>query len=141
MILPYLDYGDILLMGASVVLSGKLQKLQTRALRICTYGYHIDEDILHSDSKIAKLTKRRMAHLCNFMFRKKYDPTLIDDRDIQTRQRDAPVFKTIIPKCEKYKHRVYYNGAVLWNSLPPETRNIDSYNSFKSHQKQKMLEL
>ena len=49
----------------------------------------------------------------------------------------APLFKTIIPKCKKYKHSVLYNGAVKWNSLPVKIRNIAFYNSFKSLQKKK----
>ena len=52
----------------------------------------------------------------------------------------APLFKTVIPSCEKYKNSALYHGAILWNMLPVNIRNIDSFDSFKAHQKKAMKE-
>ena len=95
--------------------------------------------MLLRNAKVAKLFDRREAHLLNYMFKKKDCIELLDIKNVNTRARAAPLFKTIIPKCEKYKHSVFYNGAVKWNSLPVKIRNIGSYNSFKSLQKKNML--
>ena len=38
-------------------------------------------------------------------------------KDVNTRARVAPIFKTIIPKGEKYRTSVFSKGSVLWNSV------------------------
>ena len=55
--------------------------------------------------------------------------------NVNTRSRVAPLFKTVIPSCEKYKNSALYHGAILWNMLPVNIRNIDSFDSFKAYQK------
>ena len=69
------------------------------------------------------------------MFLLKSDVNLLYNADIGTRSRDAPLFKTKIPKCEAYKRSVLYNGATEWNGLSVELRNIDLFLLFKFHQK------
>ena len=69
------------------------------------------------------------------MFKMKTNVNHLNMRDIRTRLHDAPVFELIIPTCEKYKNNVFYNGAVLWNNLTTETRNIETYEKFKFQQK------
>ena len=75
----------------------------------------------------------------NYTYKKNNCVDLLDIKDINTRARAAPIFKTIIPKCEKYKNSVLYNGAVLWNTLPVNVRNLATYDSFKNLQKRNML--
>ena len=95
--------------------------------------------MLLRDAKVAKLNDRCEAHLLSYMYTKTDCIELLDIKKVNTRARAAPLFKTMIPKCEKYKNSVLYNGAVKWNSLPIKTRNIGSYNSFDTLQKKKML--
>ena len=95
------------------------------------------EDMLLRSAKVAKLDKRREAHLLNYMHKKKDCHELLDIKNINTRDRAAPLFETIIPKCEKYRNSVLYNGAVKWNALPVKIRNKGSYNSFKTLPKKK----
>ena len=140
MILPYFDYGDILFINSSKKQLNKLDHLQKRAIKICLkMGQNIPEEMLLRDAKVAKLDNRREAHLLNYMYKKKDCIELLDIKKINTRARAAPLFKTIIPKCEKYKHSVFYHGAIKWNSLPVKIRNISTYNSFKLLQKKNML--
>ena len=75
------------------------------------------------------------VHLRNFMFQMKNDTNLLHSSDIGTRSRDAPLFKTKIPKTEAYKRSVLYNGAIEWNSLSVDLRNMDLLLPFKFHQK------
>ena len=54
------------------------------------------------------------------------------NQQLNTRERDAKVFKVFIPKREAYKRSVLYKGAVEWNNIEVETRNINSYLAFKN---------
>ena len=63
------------------------------------------------------------------MYKKKDCIELLHIKKVNTRARAAPLFKTIIPKCKKYKNSVLYNGAVRWNSLPVNIRDISYYES------------
>ena len=136
MVLPYLDYGDIFYIRASAKLLNKLQTLQDRALQICFKPQNnIPKEILHQSAQLATLEKRRDAHLLNFMYKNKNNIDYINNRNIRTRLHDAPVFLTTKPTCEKYKWNVFYNGAIQWNNLDIKTRNIETYDKFKSVQK------
>ena len=44
-----------------------------------------------------------------------------------------------VPKLEAYKRSVEYAGAVQWNDLPAELRNIGLFSHFKAKQKDAML--
>ena len=113
MILPYFDHGDVLFINSPKKLLNKLDHLQKRAVKICLRaGEDIPHDILLYNAKVAKLNRRRDAHLLNFMYKMKDCVQLLDIKNINTRARAAPLFKTIIPKCEKDKNSVLYNGAM-----------------------------
>ena len=75
------------------------------------------------------------------MYKKKECIELLDIKNINTRACTAPLFKTIIPKCEKYENSVLYKGAITGNSLPVNIRNIyiSTYNFFKNLQKRNMM--
>ena len=136
MILPYLDYGDIFFMHANLKQIRKLQTLQNRALRIClNINIHNDIDNMHQSVQLPKLNMRREAHLVNFMFKYKNNIKYINRRNVRTRLHDAPVFVTKKPNNEKYKQNVFYYGAVQWNNMPVNVRNIETYEKFKSVQK------
>ena len=74
-----------------------------------------------------------------FMYKQKHNDLIIDRRNINTRAHDAPIFQTKHPQNEKYKRNIYYNGAIRWNSLPVDDRNILEYNVFKCKRKKWML--
>ena len=140
MILPVLEYGDIAYDLGDKKSLDKLQTLQNRALRICiNSNVHISRIQLHKDCKLAKLEVRRIVHLRMFMYKQKNNDLIIDRRIINTRAHDAPIFQTKRPQNEKYKRNIYYNGAIKWNSLSIDDRNILEYNVFKSKQKEWML--
>ena len=74
------------------------------------------------------------------MYIRKSKPGLLNVRQIRTRAHDAPLFNVSIPRCEAWKRSVGYFGAVEWNNLTVEKRNIDSYLPFKYHMKNEMLQ-
>ena len=140
MILPYLDYGDIISYILPKKNLDKLQTLQERALKICfTFHNVIPIPIMHRTAKVAPLYKRRLGHVYHFMYKQQSFVYRLDLRKIYTRSQDATIFKTQRPKNERYKRNVFYYGALLWNSLPAKIRNIETYDDFKKYQKQQML--
>ena len=140
MLLPYFDYADIIYDRARQGDLDKLQRAQNKCLKICMMAdVRTDTDLIHAHTKVPKLENRRKVHLRNYMFQRKKSEHLLDSSDICTRSHDAPLFKTVIPKCEAYKRSVVYNGAVEWNSLHTDLRNVDQLLPFKFHQKRWLL--
>ena len=136
MLLPYFDYADIVYDRARQFDLDKLQRAQNKCLKTCMLAnVRTDTDHIHTYTKVAKLSNRRKAHLRNFMFLRKKAPYLLKPGDAATRARDAPLFRTMIPKCEAYKRSVLYNGAIEWNGLSVDLRNVDLLLPFKFHRK------
>ena len=136
MIIPYFDYGDVIYNSAGQEGLDKLQRLQNRCLKICKgFNKRFDTKDLHVITKIPMLASRRSAHINNFMYNRLRIQSLVDKRDIRTRAHDAPVFKVEIPNVETYKRSVRYAGALQWNNLSKETRNITTFKAFKENQK------
>ena len=143
MLLPYLDYADVIFCKAGASELVKLQKLQNRCLRICL-GQQRDYSTnrVHREAKAPFLKDRHRAHTLNFMFKRKEQyPNLLNNREIRTRAHDAPLFEVQVPRCEAFKRSVGYHGSEEWNALPPATRNIKTYLEFKGKQKRQMLNL
>ena len=64
MILPIVEYGDILYDDSNHLLLGKLQTFQNRGLRIVYYKqYHVPVILLHEVTEVARLDLRRKMHL------------------------------------------------------------------------------
>ena len=140
MLLPYLDYADVIYHKSNSGDLAKLQRLQNRCLRICLgYDRNFGLERAHKLTSIPFLHDRRVAHVLNFMFIRKCRPHLINNREVGTRAHDAPLFLVDIPRCEAFKRSVGYHGSVQWNALPPPTRNMDSYLVFKFNMKKEML--
>ena len=135
MILPYFDYADIVFAKANQSDLEKLQRLQNRCLKTCLLvNNRTDTDYIHSVTKIAKLEFRRKIHLRNFMYLQSKNNCLLDVKSVNTRLRDAPLFKIKIANVMAYERSVQHNGALEWNNLPIDVRNVDQYLSFKLNQ-------
>ena len=90
---------------------------------------------IHHRVKLPLLEDRRTTHLRNFMFRRSRNPKYSDISRRPTRQRDAPTCKIEKSSNVTYGRSVLHKGAVDWNSLEVNVRNIDSYAQFKKEQK------
>ena len=132
MILPVLEYGDILYDGTNMKLTGKLQTLQNRCLRTCILPMqHIPTIRLHEICSIGKLEMRRKMHLQLYMFKQKHNVTIVNNRNVHTRAHEALLYTTLKPNSEKYKNNVFYKGALAWNSLSVQIRKTQTYSSLK----------
>ena len=135
MILPYLDYGDVIYGTASEEGLEKLQRLQDKCLKICKgYNMRFGTKELHLETKTPMLQSRRSAHVNNFMYSRL--SILVDNQDLRTRAHDAALFMVKTPILTMYKRSIGYAGSVQWDSLPTEV----GLNAFKNKQKLTMLQ-
>ena len=139
-ILPYFDYGDIFYINTFVRRFHKLQRLQNRGLKLCL-GYHAryDTELLHHEAKVAKLEPRRTCHLLNFVFHRVHNPKYTKVVNRQLRRFEAPILTETVPNNSSFSRSVLYQGAMNWNLLPVNERNILDYENFKQVQKKKLL--
>ena len=136
MILPIIEYGDIFLVGATLLNRKKLQVLQNKGLR-CALNRGIETSVaeLHRIGKVAKLKQRRNQHLLSYM----YDMSQITNNlkkkregGVQTRSQNKRLVKIRKPSTEKFKKSLAYVGPKKWNDLPEELHHIRSRHSFNS---------
>ena len=135
MILRYFDYGDVVYGAANAAGLDKLQRLQNRGLIICKdFDRRFNTARLHTIKTCPMLKDRWEAHLNNFMYGKLNCPDVRDNRKLNTRAHDAPLFTVKNPQIETYKRAVEYGGAVQWNNLPVKTRSINNLIHLKNCQ-------
>ena len=136
MILPHIDYGDILYDVAGKYILDKIQIAENKALRMCLgVDSRYPTILTHQEAGISSLAPRRRMHIVNFMFKQKGNPNIVNTRPVYTRAHDALLFTTIKPKNQTTKKSVIYRGALLWNDLLVSTRLIESYEDFKLDRK------
>ena len=138
MVLSLLEYCDVLYAGTTQRNLGDIDKLFYRGLRICMYtNNYTSREILCNECKIAPLDKRRLAHLLIFMHKQTGNQTLVKKKKANTRLHNGPVFNTYKPNNEKAKANIFYRGAIVWNALEANYRNM-SFEHFKAYQKQQL---
>ena len=134
MILPVLEYGDIIMVGTNVGNRKKLQILQNKGLR-CALNRDRDtsRDELHAEAGLLKLKYRRDLHVLNYMF----DMSQIEgniqgprEEAVRTRSQHKKLFKLRKPKTEKYKRSLAYRGPNKWNELPSDLYYLSSRAQF-----------
>ena len=118
LIVPFLDYGDILFINASIELLNKLQRLQNKCLRICLRAHpQTPTFFLHQETKTAPLHDRRKAHLRSFMFKQRDNLDLLDNRDLHTRQHTGIIFKVQLQRLQICKKITYFTRMPLNGTL------------------------
>ena len=139
MVLSVIEYGDVIYAGSTTGNLGKIDKLFYRGLRICMGNdiIYTKEDLC-SECNINTLSKRRDLHLLLYMHKQNINIELLKPCNINTRLHNAPVFWQYKPSNEKARLNVMYRGALLWNGLPAEKRNME-YKDFKNCLKNELL--
>ena len=138
-IVPYFDYGDVLLINISRKIREKLQRLQNRALRIClTLEGRSNVNDMHNQCNINKLEDRRSTHLLNFVYTRSKDPDYINLGGRELRKYDAPILTEIKSNNKSFERSVLYQGAKAWNALDYQTRITATSYEFKKSQKCKL---
>ena len=139
MILPVIEYGDVIYGGTTGRLIHRLQSARNRILRICIYSnVYMEKDQMYEICKTTKLEVRREVHLNLFMYKQQTNTSIINTRKVNTRAHDALLFTTKETNNEKYKQNIYYRGALSWNGLPVAERITPDFATFKITQKKKL---
>ena len=125
------EYGDVIFSGTSITNLSKIDRLFYRGLRIClNFNYVLSKEDLCDECHIETLGARREVHLLLFMHRLKNCDNLLRKSNVNTRLHQAPVFWSYKPNNERARLNVFYRGALSWNSLTANERNLD-FNEFK----------
>ena len=136
MLLPIIEYGDILLTACSFENKRRLQVLQNKGLR-CALNKPRDDFTstadLHDEAHILKLKYRRDEHILNIMFDLSRDPSYVkaSRQGACTRSQQKKLLKTKRPKTEKFKKSLAYKGPTMWNNLSAFLHDLPSKNMFK----------
>ena len=125
---PYFDYCDVVLGDCSKTRADKLQKLQNsyRAARIIT---RVDYSIRSSDVLNSLEWSNLVNNNCPTYLRERFPRTSeIHDYNLRGSNYDLQL---PLPKTNFLKRSFSYRGAMAWNQLPNETREMGDLTSFK----------
>ena len=131
LILPIIDYNDIIYSLLTKQQLDKLQRTQNHALRTVFRGKILSVAQMHDQAKVNYLSERRNLHLLNLMYDRSLESEYIDNRPRITRQGDATLLNVPHPKTRKLEAAPIYMGSVKWNELPPRVRKSDTKIHFK----------
>ena len=125
--------------GLREPLSTKIQKLQNRAVRVITRSsYDANASVLLNALQLDNLYVRRRKLKAQLMFKilkgnmPSYLRTLFSIRNTEYNLRNNQLKRNLPKPRTNYSKRSFsYNGALLWNSLPEEMRNLTVFPQFK----------
>ena len=141
-LLPYLEYGGILIHNTNHTLLKKLQRLQNRGLKIAFYSPpRTTIEKIHKDGKINFLEERRQKQLAIHAYKmaKIEENLVVAARD--TRLHDGPVLKTYNRRLQAFKKSVTHKCATIWNKLDVTDRCIPTIDKFKTNRKTHLASL
>ena len=143
LVLPHIDYCDVVYMSATRESMNKLQLVRNKALRVILQAGprdHITD--MHRDLHLLMLEKRRELHLgllCHknvylvgeqrlsrFFVRLQYDQVFR-----RTRNMDNTTLKVPQRKSASGRKAECYWGPAHWNSLNKDIRKVENFNSFR----------
>ena len=131
LILPLLDYNDIIYGLLTKQQCDKMQKKTNRALRVVFRDTILSVKELHDNAKLDLLETRRSKHLIALMFNRAQQDSFIDTTQRKTRQGDAILLKVPKPKTRKLESAPQYRGSTMWNELPVGVRKSKTKLQFK----------
>jgi hypothetical protein len=145
MILPVMEYGDIIYDGSAELHLKRLEDIQRRAALSCTGAYrYTNHERLLQELGWPPLSVRRKNHRLNVMFKiqnnltppylKEACPPLTRDRTTYN-LRSASNITTPHQRTTQYQKSFYPQTIKDWNSLPTDTRTTTSLDSFKESRK------
>ncbi len=152
LIIPHMDYGDIIYDAIGVVDSQKLQMLQNQCLRICCNADpRTPINTLHQECNLPKLQTRRKLHVCNFVYAgmkglssNKVNTmfnTVTNNHGLATRACSSNTLKVPTTRLKICEQNVKIRGARYFNALPVDVRNAPGSDSFKSRAKKHLYGL
>ena len=137
MILPILEYGDVLMVFIAASLKKKLQILQNKALK-CALGLDplSSTEETHKLAKLDKLSSRRKQHVLQLMYKQQTNAFLWKKKSKRhlgatTRSAGKNQFVLRRIKTERFKRSVTNKAPQLWNALPYGIQELPDIHLFK----------
>ncbi len=143
LVLPVLDYGDLLYHHASANALSSLQVVQNKFAGVLLQcDWYTPSDYMHNGLKLMKLYRRREYHMAIFVFKavkgllSEYICTKIrfsyNDRGWVTRAqtRGDLMIPPVLLKITEASFS--YHAPKVWNSFPPALRNAETVLEFKN---------
>lgn len=137
LILPLFEYANLTFALVPKVITLKLQRLQNRALKVVYCRDHgISSQESHRRARLLPLDQRADQQLLCLMYRRSYYttkyPQAVSALELEKRSRMKIKFDLPRPNYEKFKDFPLYRGSKLWDALPQDIQNADSYLEYKS---------
>jgi hypothetical protein len=149
MILPILEYGDIIFDGSPDLLMERLEKVQRKAALTCTRAYkHTKHTKLLEELGWPPLSQRRKNHRMNVMFKLQHGllpPYLIQICPPLTRDRTSYDLRsgmnitTPQMRTTTYQQSFFPKSIKEWNELDMIARGCPSIDSFKELHKKRNI--
>ncbi len=150
LIMPHIDYDDVIYDAANKKDCQTLQVIQNGCLRICC---KVDPKTpvldLHRRTKIPFLSDRRAAHSCNIIFNgihgnstegiNKMFTYVHDTHNVNTCTSSDDIIKLPKYRLSKSQNNLCYRGVQYFNRLPQNIRGSESLTSFKRSMKLEIL--
>ena len=147
MILPILEYGDIIYDGSSDLLMDRLEKVQRHAAITCTGAYkHTKHTKLLEELGWPPLSQRRKQHRMNVMFKLQHGllppyltkicPPLTKERTTYD-LRSGMNITTPQMRTTTYQQSYFPKSIKDWNELEMTARACPSIESFKEYHKKR----
>ena len=144
LVLPLMDFGDIIFMHSSQDNLARLDIIQNNACRlILRRGHYSHVHDMLVELKLPSLFGRRDFHLCVFMYKVLHGEIkarylldlfeyIEDNRDRVTRALTAG--NLVVPNARTNQGRkcIQICGSLKWNSLPVALKDAKSLNIFKN---------
>ena len=145
LVLPHIDYGDVVYTTATKELLDKLQKVQNRACRIICKGSRYDSATeLHQKLNLPKLKDRAELNLSLLCHKSVYNdgnttglsryfiPLEHLDRARVTRALYDKSVVVPLVRMAMGRKAFEFRGPQAWNSIPAASRQIVKFEQFKS---------
>ena len=148
LILPYLNYCNIAWGHAFQIHINRIFLLQKKAMRIVTHSSYLSHSgPLFSSSKVLNIMDLNKLNIALFMFCYKQNllpNSLMNYFHLNTSVHNysTRISRNIhIPQCNTslFKNSIFFQGPVIWNSVPVDIQNSSSVSVFKRKYKMFLL--
>ena len=150
LIIPHIDYGDVVYDAASKKDCQMLQVIQNGFFRICCKADPRTTVLeLHRRTNTPFLADHRAAHSCNIVFNglhgnstegiNKMFTYVHDTHTVNTRSSSDNIIKLPIYWLTKCQNNLSYCGTNYFNELPQNVKSADTLASFKRNMKSHIM--
>ena len=133
MLMPILDYGDLVYDIAPKTTKQNLQPLVNSSLRTVYWNKNTrNHEKLHKLADMNLLVDRREQHLLTHSFRASLQHHRLDHRPIRTRVHDERLIRVNRAYNPVFRKSLTYRTAEAWNHLDNAVRSYKTETEFKS---------